>query len=182
MERGGALNASEFTATTQIAPSDARLRRTMPDHTGGLAVFTGRATARSVKAAQQRATVALFAAVVGVPIAGAMCSPGMVVIPPRGPDHVGVSTGIPAPTVPPPSDNPVGALQEYAQACAAPNPEYRDDGQDGPPHARTFRVACAFGSAERSGSGPTKADARRRAAAAVLEALRAAAAQCGAAS
>jgi ribonuclease-3 len=72
----------------------------------------------------------------------------------------------------PPSD-PKTTLQEWAQGRGLPLPSYREIGRQGPPHAPQFVMEVAVrGRAPASGSGKTKREAERAAAAALLDALK----------
>ena len=69
-------------------------------------------------------------------------------------------------------EDPKNVLQEYTQSQFAELPQYAIVATQGPPHARTFTAEVSLG--ERvlgTGSGPTKKEAQRRAAAGALESL-----------
>ncbi|MFT4628557.1 MAG: ribonuclease-3, partial [Myxococcota bacterium] len=69
-------------------------------------------------------------------------------------------------------DNPVNALQERVQGQDGITPRYVDLGQDGDPHAPSFRVAVEVDGARLGqGCGLTKKAARRDAARAAIVAL-----------
>ena len=70
---------------------------------------------------------------------------------------------------PPQFDNPKGALQEWAQGKWRMSPYYRVLSEEGPPHARQFKVEVIVnGSALGIGDGPNKRAAEMAAAEAAL--------------
>jgi ribonuclease-3 len=69
-------------------------------------------------------------------------------------------------------DNPKGKLQEVSQKRWRVSPKYRVLGQDGPPHAKIFRVRAELkNGAHGQGQGRTKRDAEAQAAADALRKL-----------
>jgi ribonuclease R len=66
--------------------------------------------------------------------------------------------------------NPIGVLQERAQARGHKGPTYSFLSK-GPAHAPTFTCICRYGGTERAGSGASKPDAKRSAAYAMLQHL-----------
>lgn len=66
--------------------------------------------------------------------------------------------------------DPKSVLQEYAQAHGGPTPEYELVGQKGPDHKPIFTVSVRIeGEAAETGTGASKQDAERAAAAAMLK-------------
>lgn len=160
----------------QMSPVMFKDERTGPDHgpvftskakaTRGDETFRGQAVrGRTAKVAQQRATVNLLAAMVGLPTPewheGA--------VPESAP---AVKAAPPKPVAPSVSENPVGSLQEWLQALGpdAPTLDYTF-GQEGPPHVPTFTCTCTVGGVSVTARGPNKKDVKRQAAALAVVAL-----------
>ncbi|HVY89850.1 MAG TPA: ribonuclease III [Hyphomonadaceae bacterium] len=68
--------------------------------------------------------------------------------------------------------DPKSALQEWAQAQGLPTPSYRHDGRSGPDHAPVFvATVLVQGHVSAAGEGPSKQDAERSAARAMLASI-----------
>ncbi len=117
--------------------------------------------AKSSKLAKQRAAVGLVALLGGL-------------VPPL---FEPVPVGPSAPTAPPPpmteatGDNPVGRLQEFCQQRSKPLPVY-DFKQEGPSHLPVITCTCTFGNVKKVAVAPSKKEAKKLAAQAVVAELR----------
>lgn len=71
------------------------------------------------------------------------------------------------------SSNPIGCLQEYCVKYSLPLPIYDLQNTTGQPHQRNFEFIAKVGSILSNGCGTSKKDAKRAAATALLEKLKA---------
>lgn len=119
---------------------------------------TVQADGATAKEAKQRATACLIAAKVGLPKPN---FPKFAVTSPRAVEMT--------PT-PAPARDPVSELQEYGQQKALAFPVYNFR-MEGPPHLPKITCMCQFGGLVKSSTGGNKAEAKKAAARAILEAL-----------
>merc|ERR1712193_86157 len=69
--------------------------------------------------------------------------------------------------------NPIGSLQEYCVKCSLPLPIYDLQNTSGQPHQRNFEIIAKVGAIASNGTGTSKKDAKRDAATALLDKLKA---------
>ena len=69
--------------------------------------------------------------------------------------------------------NPIGSLQEYCVKCSLPLPIYDLQNTSGQPHQRNFDIIAKVGAIASNGTGTSKKDAKRDAATALLDKLKA---------
>jgi len=69
--------------------------------------------------------------------------------------------------------NPIGSLQEYCVKCSLPLPIYDLQNTSGQPHQRNFDIIAKVGAITSNGTGTSKKDAKRDAATALLDKLKA---------
>merc|ERR1719245_2420885 len=69
--------------------------------------------------------------------------------------------------------NPIGCLQEYCVKCSLPMPIYDLQNTSGQPHQRNFQIVAKVGAITSNGTGTSKKDAKRDAATALLDKLKA---------
>lgn len=138
-----------------------RARATIRDAEGRRAhAESSTATGSTLKVARQRAIVSLLCRAAGVPE------------PDWETPSVAVATAEVVP-VPEPGDNPVSALQEYAQKLNVPVPVYAIERAGGEAHAPTFTGRCSFqGTSTESVKASNKRAAKKAAAEAMIQHLR----------
>jgi len=69
--------------------------------------------------------------------------------------------------------NPIGSIQEYCVKCSLPLPIYDLQNTSGQPHQRNFEIIAKVGAIASNGTGTSKKDAKRDAATALLDKLKA---------
>lgn len=131
----------------------------MPDFEGGANYIQVRGMAKSKKLAKQLASKELLALTLGV----------ILESPPTEQSSTPSTDSIERPTLTPGRD-PVSVLQEWAQQNGVPLPTYSFSGS-GPSHVPTFVSRCECFGVGREGKAPSKKEAKKRSAQAVLEAL-----------
>ena len=70
-------------------------------------------------------------------------------------------------------NGPMGSLQEYCVKCSLPLPIYDLHNTSGQPHQRNFEIIAKVGAIASNGTGTSKKDAKRDAATALLDKLKA---------
>jgi ribonuclease R len=119
-----------------------KVRQRGPDHApqhevqartllGGTIYKSQKVTTSSSKLAKQRACVDVLALVCG------LNQPSWPEVPLPKAESKAVE-------IPEPGNNPISALQEYAQALAVPLPEYKDERIGGVDHSPKFKMSCSF--------------------------------------
>lgn len=141
----------------------------------GRRVYGPMGSGHNTHEAKQAAAVALILALIGEEVEAPVPAPASIASTPLPTRPVVNTPTPPAPKVPE-GPSPVSRLGEIAQAGRHPPPTYRF-AQRGSPHEPLFACTCTFLHTEAEGSGNSKKEAKRAAAAALLSQIERAAAQ-----